>query len=163
MLRSQTSLTSQILQPRLSQTIHHLKTTVINSNLSIARQKTNSSNLNPATVKITTIHSPWIHVGPDNVHYQMLKHLPNDALLTLLNILNDIWASGKFPTSWCTLQLYQFLNLVKIHLTLVTIAQLLSQGTPIIIFNGRSNKVFISYIFKTNTFCSNVLILRCTK
>jgi len=29
--------------------------------------------------------------------------LPNaDALLTLLNILNNIWASGKFPTSWYT-------------------------------------------------------------
>jgi len=41
-------------------------------------------------------------VGPDDVHYQMLKHLPNDALLTLLNILNNIWASGKVPTSWCT-------------------------------------------------------------
>ena len=41
-------------------------------------------------------------VGPDDVHYQMLKHFPNDALLTLLNILNNIWASGKFPTSWCT-------------------------------------------------------------
>ena len=41
-------------------------------------------------------------VGPDDVHYQMLKHLPDDALLTLLNILNNIWASGKFPTSWCT-------------------------------------------------------------
>jgi len=41
-------------------------------------------------------------VGPDDVHYQMLKHLPNDALLILLNILNNIWASGKFPTSWCT-------------------------------------------------------------
>ena len=40
-------------------------------------------------------------VGPVDVHYQMLKYLPNDALLTLLNILN-IWASGKFPTSWCT-------------------------------------------------------------
>jgi len=52
-----------------------------------------------------------------DVHYQMRKHLPNDALLTLLNILNNIWASGKFPTSW--LGLYQFLNLVKIHLTLL--------------------------------------------
>jgi len=41
-------------------------------------------------------------VGPDDVHYQMFKHLPDDALLTLLNILNNIWASGKFPTSWCT-------------------------------------------------------------
>ena len=75
-------------------------------------------------MKITTIHSPWMNslmslmihdlmyksnlkshdtaVGPDDVHYQMLKHLPNDALLSLLNILNNIWASGKFPTSWCT-------------------------------------------------------------
>ena len=41
-------------------------------------------------------------VGPDDVHYQMLKHLHDDALLTLLNILNNIWASGKFPTSRCT-------------------------------------------------------------
>jgi len=41
-------------------------------------------------------------VGPDDVHYQMLKYLPNDALLTLLNILNNIWASVKFPTSWGT-------------------------------------------------------------
>jgi len=41
-------------------------------------------------------------VGPDDVHYQMLKRLPGDALLILLNILNNIWASGKFPTSWCT-------------------------------------------------------------
>ena len=41
-------------------------------------------------------------VGPDDVHYQMLKHLPDDALLTLLNILNNIWASGKFRANWCT-------------------------------------------------------------
>ena len=41
-------------------------------------------------------------VGLDDVYYQMLEHLLNDALLTLFNILNNIWASGKFPTSWCT-------------------------------------------------------------
>jgi len=41
-------------------------------------------------------------VGPDDIHCQMLEHLSDDALLTLLNILNNIWASGKFPTSWCT-------------------------------------------------------------
>ena len=61
MSRSQTFLTSQILQSRLSQTTHYLKTTVINSNLSVARHKTYSSNLNPATMKITTIHSPWMN------------------------------------------------------------------------------------------------------
>ena len=38
--------------------------------------------------------------GPDNVHYQMLKHLPETCLFTLLSIFNDIWTSGKFPSSW---------------------------------------------------------------
>jgi len=38
--------------------------------------------------------------GPDNVHYQMLKHLPESALESLLNILNDIWLTGEFPLSW---------------------------------------------------------------
>ena len=38
--------------------------------------------------------------GPDNVHYQMLKHLPESCLLVLLSVFNDIWTSGKFPPSW---------------------------------------------------------------
>ena len=38
--------------------------------------------------------------GPDNVHYQMLKHLPESCLLVLLSVFNDIWTSGKFPSSW---------------------------------------------------------------
>ena len=38
--------------------------------------------------------------GPDDIHYQILKHLPPDALETLLNILNDIWHTGKFPEDW---------------------------------------------------------------
>jgi len=28
--------------------------------------------------------------GPDDIHYQMLKHLPSDALQSLLNTLNNI-------------------------------------------------------------------------
>ena len=28
--------------------------------------------------------------GPDEIHYQMLKHLPDSALLTLLHTFNDI-------------------------------------------------------------------------
>ena len=32
-------------------------------------------------------------VGPDDIHYQMLKRLPSDALQSLLNTLNDIWLS----------------------------------------------------------------------
>ena len=41
-------------------------------------------------------------VGPDDIHYQMLKHLPGAALETLLHLLNDIWISGNFPESWRT-------------------------------------------------------------
>ena len=40
--------------------------------------------------------------GPDEIHYQMLKHLPASALDTLLHILNDIWSSGNFPPGWRT-------------------------------------------------------------
>ena len=39
-------------------------------------------------------------VGPDDIHYQLLKHLPNKALETLLNIFNQIWITGKFPKGW---------------------------------------------------------------
>ena len=38
--------------------------------------------------------------GPDEVHYQMLKHLPNNALSTIVHIFNDIWTTGVFPESW---------------------------------------------------------------
>ncbi len=39
-------------------------------------------------------------VGPDDIHYQLLKHLPTSSLQTLLNIYNHIWLSGNFPPSW---------------------------------------------------------------
>jgi len=32
--------------------------------------------------------------------YQMLKNLPSEVLNTLLSILNDIWLTGNFPSSW---------------------------------------------------------------
>ena len=35
--------------------------------------------------------------GPDEIHYQLLKHLPRDSLMVLLDIFNDIWASGEIP------------------------------------------------------------------
>ena len=38
--------------------------------------------------------------GPDGIHYQMLKHLPDNFLETLLNIFNYIWTTGKFPEDW---------------------------------------------------------------
>jgi ribonuclease HI len=38
--------------------------------------------------------------GPDNIHYQIIKHLPESSLKTLLDIFNHIWESGIFPPSW---------------------------------------------------------------
>ena len=38
--------------------------------------------------------------GPDEIHYQLLKHLPDASLLLLLNIFNKIWISGDFPSDW---------------------------------------------------------------
>ena len=34
--------------------------------------------------------------GPDEIHYQMLNHLPENSLETLLNIFNYIRTTGKF-------------------------------------------------------------------
>ena len=31
---------------------------------------------------------------------KFLNNLPDNALKTLLNILNDIWITGKFPKDW---------------------------------------------------------------
>ena len=38
--------------------------------------------------------------GPDEINYQMLKHLPENALVTILQIFNDIWTTGVFQESW---------------------------------------------------------------
>ena len=38
--------------------------------------------------------------GPDDIHYQFLKHLPDSSLLVLLKTFNDIWETGNVPKSW---------------------------------------------------------------
>ena len=39
-------------------------------------------------------------VGPDKIHYQFLKHLPDSCLNVLLNVYNQVWESCNFPPSW---------------------------------------------------------------
>src|SRR6266516_4152809 len=38
--------------------------------------------------------------GPDNIHYQFLKHLPEISLQLLFHLFNIIWTSGEFPVQW---------------------------------------------------------------
>jgi ribonuclease HI len=38
--------------------------------------------------------------GPDNIHYQFIKHLPENSIQLLLHLLNSIWTSGRFPVQW---------------------------------------------------------------
>ena len=38
--------------------------------------------------------------GPDHVHYQLLRHLPEVCLEVLLVAFNRIWLQGNFPDSW---------------------------------------------------------------
>jgi len=46
--------------------------------------------------------------GPDDIHYQMLKHLPPNVMTTVLSSLNNIWQDGDFPSEW------HFANLIPI-------------------------------------------------
>ena len=38
--------------------------------------------------------------GPDGIHNNLLKHLPEDTLKILKEILNKIWTSADFPHQW---------------------------------------------------------------
>jgi potassium voltage-gated channel Eag-related subfamily H protein 8 len=38
--------------------------------------------------------------GPNDIHFQLLKHLPESALQTLLELMNDIWETGDLPSIW---------------------------------------------------------------
>ena len=38
--------------------------------------------------------------GPDQIHYEILRHPPNETLHILLNIINETWKSNTFPESW---------------------------------------------------------------
>jgi potassium voltage-gated channel Eag-related subfamily H protein 8 len=35
--------------------------------------------------------------GPDDIHYQLLKHLPESAHQVLLDLMNAIWETGDLP------------------------------------------------------------------
>ena len=38
--------------------------------------------------------------GSDDIHYQLLKHLPFRSLSCLLDVYNQVWRTGSLPGSW---------------------------------------------------------------
>ena len=39
-------------------------------------------------------------VGPDEIHNEFLKNLPDESLRYLLNVFNTIWINNTFPDTW---------------------------------------------------------------
>ena len=59
-----------------------------------------NSLFNITELRIALERSNDTATGPDEVHYQFLKHLPDNSLLVLLDIFNGIWENGNFPAAW---------------------------------------------------------------
>lgn len=48
--------------------------------------------------------------GMDNIHYPMIHNLPNVARQYLLDVLNNIWITGKIPEEWRNITVVPFLK-----------------------------------------------------
>ena len=85
-----------------SQQFQDIKMEKERENLNFQSQNSEKYNLpfKLSELKISLDKSHDTTAGPDNIHYQILKHLPSDALETLLNNMNEIWRTGKFPEDW---------------------------------------------------------------
>ena len=57
-----------------------------------------------------------ISAGPDEIHYQLLKHLPSSSLLLLLNIFNKICLSGDFPSDCSLVRIPRILPIIALLL-----------------------------------------------
>ncbi|KAK3890343.1 hypothetical protein Pcinc_005721 [Petrolisthes cinctipes] len=38
--------------------------------------------------------------GPDEIRYEMIKHLDHGSMIKLLQVYNEIWRGQTFPNSW---------------------------------------------------------------
>ena len=65
--------------------------------------------------------------SPDQIHYEILRHLPIDPLHILLDIIYETWKVTHFRNHRERLWLFQFQNPERIILILLIIDLLLSQ------------------------------------
>ena len=38
--------------------------------------------------------------GLDQIHFEILRHLPEETLKILLKVINECWTNDTFPASW---------------------------------------------------------------
>ena len=53
-----------------------------------------------AELKSAVVGLRSVAEGPDQVHNDMIRHLPGCALNTLLALFNEIWETSQFPAAW---------------------------------------------------------------
>ena len=72
----------------------------IKVNFTFSNTEEHNSLFNITELKDAIAESKDKATGPDDIHYQMLKHLAETALDALLHIFNGIWTTGVFLESW---------------------------------------------------------------
>ena len=92
----------KFFQFQLQPTISGYKSGKERENLNFQSQNNEKYNISfkLSELKNSLDRSKDTTAGPDDIRYQILKNLPSDALETLLNIMNEVWRTGKFPEDW---------------------------------------------------------------
>ena len=69
-------------------------------NLNSKNQEVYNENFSMTELKTAIEKSHYSAVGPDEVHYNFLKQIPQKSIDLLLETYNNIWTGKQFPKSW---------------------------------------------------------------
>ena len=86
--------------------------------------------------------------GPDGIHNNLLKHLPEDTLKILKEILNIIWISSDFPPQWRGATVILILKPNKDHTNPLSYRPIALTSCLCKVLERMINKRFIWYLEK---------------